>query len=157
MTPSSTLLKRALKKQPLNQPASDDSLVINLQRSRTHQRVLAGITLLCLSTPIQAQLPLIAVGFIGCWTLACAAQLYRNPSTLQALHDKGDSWQLVYPDRTVTVQYEHSHWCNAYLILMGFKDESGKAYRIGVWRDSVTDSSFSYLAARVTLGSASKR
>ena len=168
MTRSSTQSQRDLKTRPPSrdtgrgrgrgtETAPQHVVEINFRSSLTHSVVLLALASLSLLAPISTQLPGFASAFIWVWTLACLVHLYRTHSSLTALHDLGDSWQLVYAGAPIPARYKTCEWCNAYLILMSFTDDSGRTYRVPIWRDSVTQPAFSWLAARVTLTSADKK
>ncbi len=161
MTPLSALLQRASKQRLRNEGVAETvaqsshqaegGAIIELRRSRIHHRVLIGVGTLSFLAPLNAQLPWQVAGFIWTWTLVCLFHHHRTQSTPQALRDTENGWQLVVCARVVLVHYKSTPWCNAHLILMTFADDAGKTHRVSIWRDAVTESSFSWLAARVTL------
>ena len=164
MTPLSMRLNRALRmllgscerKRTPNSPYIAKSALnarIELVPSRMSHAVRLGIAVLTLIVPINSQIPAQFIGIIWIWVIASVIQAYRNPQSITEIRDEGKTWLLVSPSSAIRVRFKNTDYRSTYVIVITFVAQNGSIHRVCIWRDAVTHSAFSWISARITLGS----
>jgi len=136
----------------------DQARIIELRTSKQHTTLIGVLCTTSFLACLSAQLPWQYCAAAILWIIGSVVHWHLNPQSIRFLVDDGDSWVLIGRHESKRLSFQHATYCTANLLVMRFKNQQGPFFSRGeqvfVWRDAVTPTAFSWLAARITLSDA---